>query len=59
MKATVSVDPKKDNFLIDGFPRNLDNQEGWTKAMSDKTNLRFVLFFDCKEEVRIFFSIIL
>ncbi|XP_014675214.1 PREDICTED: UMP-CMP kinase-like [Priapulus caudatus] len=39
------------NFLIDGFPRNKDNLEGWNKAMSDKTRLHFVLFFDCPDEV--------
>ncbi|RWS23133.1 UMP-CMP kinase-like protein [Leptotrombidium deliense] len=38
-------------FLIDGFPRNLDNYEGWQKQMADKTNVRFVLYFDCPQEV--------
>ncbi len=36
-----------DTFLIDGFPRNKDNLDGWIKDMSDKTELLFVLFFDC------------
>ena len=39
-------------FLVDGFPRNEDNLEGWTKIMSEKVDLRGVLFFDCPEEVR-------
>ncbi|XP_065223210.1 UMP-CMP kinase-like [Planococcus citri] len=34
-------------FLIDGFPRNKDNLDGWLREMSDKTDLQFVLFFDC------------
>jgi len=38
------------NFLIDGFPRSQDNLEGWEREMSDKTNLLFVLFFDCSAE---------
>ena len=38
-------------FLVDGFPRNEDNLEGWTKIMSEKVDLRAVLFFDCPEEV--------
>lgn len=38
-------------FLIDGFPRNQDNLLGWEKTMSDKVRLRFVLFFDCSDEV--------
>lgn len=41
----------KYNFLIDGFPRNQDNLEGWNRQMGDKSQLKFVLFFDCDEEV--------
>ena len=38
-------------FLIDGFPRNQDNQEGWCKVMGDEADMKFVLFFECSEEV--------
>jgi len=41
----------KQNFLIDGFPRNQDNLDGWNSVMPDKVNLKMVLFFDCPEEV--------
>ena len=41
----------KNNFVIDGFPRNKDNLEGWNKAMSEKVNLKMVLFFDCDDQV--------
>ncbi|CAF3316246.1 unnamed protein product [Rotaria socialis] len=41
----------KENFLIDGFPRNQDNINGWQKAMDGKVNIRCVLFFDCDEQV--------
>lgn len=41
----------KENFLIDGFPRNQNNLEGWNKQMGDKVNLKFVLFFSCPLEV--------
>jgi UMP-CMP kinase len=37
-------------FLIDGFPRSQDNLDGWTKQMSAKVNLLFVLFLTCAEE---------
>ena len=40
-------------FLIDGFPRNEDNLDGWEKMMNDKCDVKFVLFFDCPEEVRV------
>jgi UMP-CMP kinase len=43
----------KNNFLIDGFPRNKDNLDGWSREMGEKTNVKFVLFFECVENVRI------
>jgi len=42
----------KKNFLIDGFPRNRDNLEGWNKAMEGVADVKMVLFFRCSEEVR-------
>lgn len=44
-------DSDKDSFLIDGFPRNQDNFDGWKRRMADKVHLLFVLFFDCPVEV--------
>jgi UMP-CMP kinase len=41
----------KDKFLIDGFPRNQNNLEGWNKAVAQNVNLLFVLFFECPREV--------
>lgn len=38
-------------FLIDGFPRNHDNLEGWTKAMSEKVTLDFVIHLQCDSDV--------
>ena len=38
-------------FLIDGFPRNEDNLDGWERQMGDKADVKFVLFFECPEEV--------
>lgn len=35
-------------FLIDGFPRNNDNLEGWNRDMSDIV-LDKVIFIDCPE----------
>ncbi|KAF5273380.1 hypothetical protein FQR65_LT04672 [Abscondita terminalis] len=42
---------KKEKFLIDGFPRNKDNLDGWNRRMAAKVNLLFVLYFDCPLEV--------
>ena len=41
----------KEKFLIDGFPRNKNNLDGWNNMMTDKVNLLGVLFFDCPEDV--------
>ena len=41
----------QNNFLIDGFPRNKDNLDGWNLAMQEKVTLKMVLFFDCADEV--------
>ena len=40
----------KTKFLIDGFPRNADNLQGWYDVVGDKANVLGVLFFDCAEE---------
>ena len=38
-------------FLIDGFPRNLDNMNGWRKLLDGKVEEVTCLFFDCPEDV--------
>ena len=50
MREEMAKDANKDWFLVDGFPRNQNNLDGWVKQMSDKTDLKFVLLFDCTEE---------
>ncbi|KPP63586.1 UMP-CMP kinase-like [Scleropages formosus] len=54
MEKTMQMDMEKYRFLIDGFPRNQDNLEGWTTVMKDKADVKFVLFFDCSNEVCIY-----
>lgn len=39
------------HFLIDGFPRNQDNLDGWNRVMGNYAKVQFVLFFDCPEDV--------
>eukprot|EP00475_Leptophrys_vorax_P033251 TRINITY_DN5201_c0_g1_i1.p1 TRINITY_DN5201_c0_g1~~TRINITY_DN5201_c0_g1_i1.p1 ORF type:complete len:586 (+),score=191.44 TRINITY_DN5201_c0_g1_i1:1510-3267(+) len=43
----------KSDFLIDGFPRNQENIDGWNEAFGKSSTifLRFVLWFDCPEDV--------
>lgn len=52
MEETMQKDEQKYRFLIDGFPRNEDNLQGWNTVMDGKADVRFVLFFDCGNEVR-------
>jgi len=40
-------------FLIDGFPRNFDNVQGWEEMMSDVADVEAVLAMDCPEDVLI------
>ncbi len=37
-------------YLIDGFPRNKDNFDGWTKEMGDITETPFIFYFKASEE---------
>ncbi|KAJ8929562.1 hypothetical protein NQ314_017725 [Rhamnusium bicolor] len=41
----------KDKFLVDGFPRNQNNLDGWNKSVADKIQLQFVLVFECPMEI--------
>ena len=38
-------------FLVDGFPRNFDNLEGWTKVMPTAASTLGALVYDCPIEV--------
>jgi len=39
------------SFLIDGFPRNKDNLDGWNKVMEGVSDVKRVLFFNCVDQV--------
>ncbi|XP_072919147.1 UMP-CMP kinase [Hemitrygon akajei] len=51
MDDTMAADASKNKFLIDGFPRNTDNLEGWNRIMNSNVDVKFVLFFDCSNEI--------
>lgn len=40
-------------FLIDGFPRNQDNYDGWQKVMGELVEVPFILFLDADEDTMI------
>jgi UMP-CMP kinase len=41
----------KSKFLIDGFPRNYDNLQGWEKSVGNLVFERFCIVFECPEDV--------
>ena len=55
LKAAIMknfTEQHKTRFLVDGFPRNADNNRCWMEQMpADVVNTRFVLFMDCPEDV--------
>lgn len=51
LRRAMEKSEGKDTFLIDGFPRNQDNLEGWKKAMDEISVVKMVLFFNCSEDV--------
>ncbi|DBA13449.1 TPA: hypothetical protein GDO54_018569, partial [Pyxicephalus adspersus] len=53
MEQTMASNADKNKFLIDGFPRNEDNLQGWDRTMNGKADVSFVLFFDCDNEVSV------
>ncbi|XP_036613060.1 UMP-CMP kinase [Trichosurus vulpecula] len=51
MDQTMEANAQRNKFLIDGFPRNQDNLQGWNKTMDGKADVAFILFFDCDNEI--------
>ncbi len=44
---TISRTTGKTNFLLDGFPRSLDNLEGWREIFGADAELPKMLYFEC------------
>lgn len=38
-------------FLVDGFPRDIDNLKCWETQMADVAYVKFLLFLDCPQEI--------
>jgi adenylate kinase family enzyme len=41
----------KNNFLVDGFPRSINNLEGWRKSFGVDVELPKMMYFECPYEV--------
>lgn len=42
---------ERSRFLIDGFPRNQENFEGWQAVVGNEADVKGILYFNCSEEV--------
>jgi UMP-CMP kinase len=49
LKAAMQATPCY-RYLIDGFPRNWDNLQGWQEEMKDVCELDMVLFIECNQQ---------
>ena len=52
-KAVEKNGGNQKKFLIDGYPRNQDNVDGWKEVMDPIAEVKFVLFLDCDEQTMI------
>ena len=43
----------KKKYLIDGFPRNKENLDIWTKILGEEINVPFILFLEANEDAMI------
>ncbi|XP_063992207.1 UMP-CMP kinase 2 [Diachasmimorpha longicaudata] len=50
-RAMQTAPSAEKRFLIDGFPRNQDNLDGWTKEMADKAIVKGAIYLECSAEV--------
>eukprot|EP01083_Nonionella_stella_P178707 632125_1 len=47
----TNIKNAKRKFLVDGFPRNQNNLDGWNRVIGDFASIPFILFFNCPEDV--------
>jgi len=53
LKDAMDSCPTGSKFLIDGFPRNLDNVTVWNEILASECDVKFCLFLDCPEGIMI------
>ncbi|KAM3720149.1 UMP-CMP kinase [Dirofilaria immitis] len=51
LENAMNDSPLAKVFLIDGFPRNQNNVEGWERIMISKAKVLFVLCLDCPDDI--------
>mmetsp|Transcript_22512 Transcript_22512/g.20444 ORF Transcript_22512/g.20444 Transcript_22512/m.20444 type:complete len:234 (-) Transcript_22512:99-800(-) len=51
MENAVKNNKLNNKFLIDGFPRDMDNLSCWNTTMTPLVDVQFLLFLDCPQEI--------
>uniref|UniRef100_A0A915D8H5 UMP-CMP kinase n=1 Tax=Ditylenchus dipsaci TaxID=166011 RepID=A0A915D8H5_9BILA len=51
LENAMEAEKEAIGFLVDGFPRNQDNLDGWQKEMHDKVNVHFVLYLSAPLDI--------
>ncbi len=49
LKQEIEKNNKYSRFIIDGFPRNSDNLDGWMKYMYSSCDIEMIIFIECEE----------
>lgn len=51
IKCEIAKNNHSGKYLIDGFPRNVENDEVWTEMMSDDAIVKGLLYLKCSEDI--------
>lgn len=51
VKAMEASGWEDGRYLVDGFPRSVDNWEGWCRVVGSRVRVRFAIALECSEEV--------
>jgi len=51
IQNAMEEEQEKNKFVIDGFPRSIENKNAWDKLLGSSCTVEFVLYLDCPESV--------
>lgn len=51
IKSEIARNNYSGKYLIDGFPRNVENDEVWTRMMEHDAIVRGLLYMKCGEDI--------
>jgi len=51
LQNAMEEEKEKNKFVIDGFPRSIENKNAWDTLLGSTCTVEFVLYLDCPESV--------